>query len=111
MPRARRPALFLLGVLGLVPFGGGSAEGLGDSGISGSIAGQNKTSHCSCGGWLMKEYPYLTFSMGGFVQQVAVCYLRDGYWFYVQGRVRPGKDPLEVDRQILERYRPDGSKD
>src|SRR4051794_12672547 len=59
----------------------------------------------------MKEYPYLTFSVGGFVQQVGVCYLRDGYWFYVQGRVRPGKDPCEVDRQILARYRPDGSKD
>lgn len=26
----------------------------------------------------MKEYPYLTFSVGGFLQQVAVCYLRDG---------------------------------
>lgn len=59
----------------------------------------------------MKEYPYLTFSVGGFLQQVAVCYLRDGYWFYVQGRVRPGKDPFEVDRQILSRYRPDSSKD
>lgn len=59
----------------------------------------------------MKDYPYLTFSVGGFLQQVAVCYLRDGYWFYVQGQVRPGKDSFEVDRQILSRYRPDGSKD
>jgi hypothetical protein len=43
-------------------------------------------------------------SIEGFVQQVAVSYLKNHYWFYVTGAIRQGRDPGEVDRQIIERY-------
>lgn len=46
----------------------------------------------------------------GFVQQLAVSYLRHGYWFYVAGRVPDRKDPREVDRKLIERYEIDLSK-
>ena len=49
-------------------------------------------------------------SVGGFVQQLAVSYLRNGYWFYVAGRVPEGKDPAAVDRKLIERYGIDLSK-
>lgn len=49
-------------------------------------------------------------SVEGFVQQLAVSYVRNGYFFYVPGFVREGRDPAAVDRQILERYRIDISK-
>lgn len=49
-------------------------------------------------------------SVGGFVQQLAVSYLRNGYWFYVAGRVPDGKDPSAVDRKLVERYGIDRSK-
>jgi hypothetical protein len=48
--------------------------------------------------------------VGGFVQQLAVSYLRNGYWFYVAGRVPEGKDPAAVDRKLVERYGIDLSK-
>ena len=40
----------------------------------------------------------------GFVQQLAVSYLRHGYWFYVAGCVPARKDTLAVDRKLVERY-------
>ncbi len=43
-------------------------------------------------------------SVEGFVQQVAVSYLRNGYWFYVAGRVPEHKDPADVDRKLIEKY-------
>ena len=33
-------------------------------------------------------------SLAGFIQQLAVCYLKNRYFFYVMGCVREGKDPL-----------------
>ncbi len=50
------------------------------------------------------NYRSVATSIEGFVQQVAVCYLKNHYWFYVAGFIRAGRDPLEVDRQIIERY-------
>ena len=50
------------------------------------------------------DYRYVATSIEGFVQQVAVSYLKNGYWFYVMGATRPGRDPAVVDRQIIERY-------
>jgi hypothetical protein len=50
------------------------------------------------------SYRYLATSPQGFIQQLAVCYLKNHYFFYVMGCVREGKDPLAVDVQILERY-------
>ena len=50
-------------------------------------------------------YQYLTQSVGGFIQQAAVCYVQRGYWFYVIGHIENGKNPLEVDQIILEKYK------
>ncbi len=52
----------------------------------------------------MEEYRYLATSRTGFIQQVVSCYLRHGYYFFVQGRVAVGKDPETLDRKLLVRY-------
>ncbi|MBI1826082.1 MAG: hypothetical protein HYR83_06800 [Planctomycetes bacterium] len=38
------------------------------------------------------------------MQQVAVQYLRHGYWFYVAGSVPAEKDPQAVDRKLIAKY-------
>jgi len=43
-------------------------------------------------------------SIDGLVQQVAVSYLRHGYWWYTTGTIPERKDPLEVDHNILTKY-------
>lgn len=43
-------------------------------------------------------------SLEGFVQQIACCYLRHGYWFYVTGHIPRCKDPATVDRKLVEKY-------
>lgn len=48
--------------------------------------------------------------MEGFVQQLAVAYLGNGYWFYVVGEIPEGKDPQKVDHKLLTRYEIDLSK-
>jgi len=40
----------------------------------------------------------------GFVQQIACCYLRHGYWFYVSGHIPAGKDPTAIDQKLIEKY-------
>ena len=42
-------------------------------------------------------------TLGGFVQQVAVCYIGRGYFFYVTGLIPRRKDPKVVDRKFIER--------
>lgn len=49
-------------------------------------------------------------SVEGFVQQLAVAYLGNGYWFYVVGEVPEGKDPRMVDEKLVTRYQIDLSK-
>ena len=49
-------------------------------------------------------YRVVTFSIEGFVQQIACSYLRHGYWFYVVGMVPEGKDPASVDAKLLAKY-------
>jgi hypothetical protein len=49
-------------------------------------------------------------SVEGFVQQLAVSYLANGYWFYVVGQVPEGKDPRKVDEKLVARYQIDLSK-
>ncbi len=49
-------------------------------------------------------YRAVTTSLEGFVQQIACCYLRHGYWFYVCGHIPAGKDPLAIDRKLIEKY-------
>jgi hypothetical protein len=46
----------------------------------------------------------------GFVQQLAVSYVANGYWFYVSGIVPERKDPRAVDRKLISKYGIDISK-
>jgi len=55
-------------------------------------------------------YRYEATTVEGFVQQLAVCYLRNRYWFYVLGEVPPGKDPYRVDNKLLTSYEVEQSK-
>jgi hypothetical protein len=50
------------------------------------------------------QYRCEATSVEGFVQQVAVQYLRHGYWFYVAGTVPMGKDPRAVDDKLIAKY-------
>ena len=49
-------------------------------------------------------YRAVTTSVEGFVQQIACCYLRHGYWFYVQGRIPKGKTPELIDEKLIAKY-------
>jgi hypothetical protein len=49
-------------------------------------------------------------SIEGFIQQLAVSYVGNGYWFYVAGSVPEGKDPRIVDAKLIEKYQIDVSK-
>ena len=55
-------------------------------------------------------YRYETRSVEGFVQQLAVGYVARGYRFYVACRIPPDKDPVGIDRKLVERYGLDISK-
>ncbi len=50
------------------------------------------------------EYRYEAASVAGFIQQLAVSYLTNSYWFYVMGYIPEGKDPRSTDKRILEKY-------
>lgn len=56
------------------------------------------------------DYHYLTTTVGGFIQQLAVCYIGRGYWFYVKGTIPKNKDPQEVDEKLLTKYQIRASK-
>jgi hypothetical protein len=49
-------------------------------------------------------------SLPGFVQQLAVCCVTNGYYFYVVGHIPEAKDPRAVDRKLIARYGIDCSK-
>ena len=49
-------------------------------------------------------------SIAGFIQQLAVAYVANGYWLYVTGFVPPHKDPRTVDAKLIDRYGIDCSK-
>lgn len=51
-----------------------------------------------------------TTSIEGFVQKVAVDYVRRGYFFFSAGRIPAGKDAGAIDAKLLAKYRIDGSK-
>ncbi len=55
-------------------------------------------------------YRCVATSVAGFVQQLAVAYVANGYWFYVSGRVPDPKDPASVDSKIVAQYGIDVSK-
>jgi hypothetical protein len=50
------------------------------------------------------QYRCVASSPEGLVQQVAVCYLRHGYWWYVSGRIPKHKNPESVDRKLVAKY-------
>lgn len=52
----------------------------------------------------MKAYRAVTTSVEGFVQQIACCYLRHGYWFFVQGRIPNGKCAEMIDQKLITKY-------
>ena len=49
-------------------------------------------------------YRCVAASVAGFVQQLAVCYVARGYYYYVTGRIPDSKDPTKTDEKILEQY-------
>ena len=55
-------------------------------------------------------YRFEATSVEGFIQQLAVAYFGNGYWFYVVGQVPEGKDPRRVDEKLIARYQIDLSK-
>ncbi len=56
------------------------------------------------------QYRYEATTVEGFVQQLAVAYLKNRYWFYVLGEVPEGKDPRAVDDKLVTRYGIDRTK-
>jgi hypothetical protein len=50
------------------------------------------------------RYRCEALSLEGFIQQIAVNYVPHGYWFYVTGRLRPGRDWRAVDARIVAKY-------
>ena len=49
-------------------------------------------------------YRCVATSPEGLVQQVAVSYLRHGYWWYVSGRIPGSKPPELIDQKLLDKY-------
>ena len=50
------------------------------------------------------SYRYIATTPEGLVQQVAVSYLRHGYWWYVTGRIPAMKPPEVIDQKLLSKY-------
>lgn len=50
------------------------------------------------------QYRAEATSLSGFIQQIACCYLRHGYWFYVTGCIPAQKDAAAIDRKLLQKY-------
>jgi hypothetical protein len=50
------------------------------------------------------SYRFVATSVAGFVQQLAVAYLTNGYYFYVTGLIPPHKDPAKTDNKIMVAY-------
>ena len=50
------------------------------------------------------RYRCVATSPEGLVQQVAVSYLRHGYWWYVSGRIPGTKPPELIDQKLLDKY-------
>lgn len=43
-------------------------------------------------------------SLAGLVQQVAVSYIKNGYWFYVAGAIPEGKAAASIDEKFIRLY-------
>lgn len=49
-------------------------------------------------------YRAVATTLEGFIQQLAVCYVARGYFFYVTGAIPETKNPPDVDRKLITRY-------
>ena len=49
-------------------------------------------------------YRCVAASVAGFIQQLAVCYVARGYYFYVTGRIPEDKEPARTDEKIMVQY-------
>jgi len=61
-----------------------------------------------CG--MRRDYKCVASNLTGFVQQVAVSYVKNGYWFYVAGSIPDSKEPAAVDAKFIKLYDLDVSK-
>ena len=52
----------------------------------------------------MGDYRFEVATLEGFVQQLAVQYLSNGYFFFVTGWVPQGKDAQAIDEKLLRKY-------
>jgi hypothetical protein len=50
------------------------------------------------------KYRCVASTPEGLVQQVAVSYLRHGYWWYTTGRIPGTKNPEDIDRKLVAKY-------
>jgi len=50
------------------------------------------------------KYRCVATSLEGFVQQIAVSYIRHTYWWYVAGLVPEQKNPEALDRKLIAKY-------
>jgi hypothetical protein len=57
-----------------------------------------------------KMYRFEAVSIEGLIQQIAVSYIVNGYWYYVTGRIPEDKTVEAVDAKLIDRYRTDRSK-
>jgi hypothetical protein len=55
-------------------------------------------------------YRCVATTIEGFIQQLAVCYVGRGYWYYVTGRVPAGKAGWLIDQRLSAKYQLDISK-
>ena len=72
------------------------------------VAPSYATSHLSISiplfGGSHMSYRFVATSVAGLVQQLAVGYVTNGYYFYVTGYIPNHKDPSNTDRKILDAY-------
>lgn len=94
----RRPSFFVL-----------SPQKAGATGLSFDIEIHSNLSEWRAMG-AEGTYRYEATTVEGFVQQLAVCYFRNRYWFYVFGEIPPEKDASKVDEKLLTRYEVEQSK-
>lgn len=55
-------------------------------------------------------YRCVATTIEGFIQQLAVCYVCRGYWYYVTGRLPAGKPGWLIDQKLIAKYQLEISK-
>ncbi|MEM9358649.1 MAG: hypothetical protein AAGB04_20915, partial [Pseudomonadota bacterium] len=52
----------------------------------------------------MSTGDYIATSRQGYIQQIVSGWVRNGYYFYVQGKLRENKDSEQFDHKVITRY-------